>query len=100
MRSAESARREGGGPGQGIQHLLVVGEELDHRFVVVELGQQTRVLGILVTAHHAQTLAPRQSRDPGIVVEEPAKALVVDHYVPDQQVPFSTYTRGYSRPRQ
>jgi hypothetical protein len=34
------------------------------------------------------------------VFEELVKALTVDHFVPDQQVPVSTYTRGYSRPRQ
>ena len=66
----------GRGPGQGIQYLDVVGEELAHRFGVIELQQQKRVLGIVV------------------------KALTVDHFVPNQQVPVSTHTRGYSRPRQ
>ena len=71
-----------------------------HFLDLVEREQQKRVLGILVIAHHAQTLAPTQSPDPGIVVDELMKALTVDHFVPDQQVPVSTYTRGYSRPRQ
>ena len=66
----------GRGPRLGIQYLDVVGEEPAHRFGVIELQQQTRVLGILV------------------------KALIVDHFVPDQQVPVSTHTRGYTRPRQ